>query len=183
MLRGEKYHIELSQVSYFGHVFLANGMIPDQEKVNTVQSWPIPKNVTTICCFLGLASYYCQYINCFTEVAAPLHNLTQTGTPFNWSPECQSVFQSSKDLLISVPVLAYPGLFSDSSPFVLHTDASEHGVGAVLEQGGQVAAYASHTLTKAEKNYNVIQECLAVVCMHAVTTSLVVMILAICTKN
>ena len=115
-------------------------MTPDQEKVKAVQRWPLPKNVIAVRCFLSLASYYRRYINRFADVAAPLHNLTQTGTPFNWSPECQRAFQSLKDLLISAPVLAYPRFCSDSSPFVLHTDASEHGVGAVLEQVGQVVA-------------------------------------------
>ena len=163
-LRGEKCHIGLSQVSYLGHVFSATGMTPDEEKVKAVQSWPIPNSVTTVRCFLRLASYYRRYINRFSYVAAPLHNLTQTGTPFKWSPVCQRAFQSLKDLLTSAPVLAYPWFCANFSPFVLHTDASKHGVGAVLEQGGRVAAFASCTLTKAEKNYSVIQkECLAVV--------------------
>ena len=66
--------------------------------------------------------------------------------------------------MTSAPVLAYPQFSANSSPFVLHTDASEPEVGALLEQDGQVVAYASRTLTKAEKNYSVIQkECLTVV--------------------
>lgn len=163
-LRGEKCRIGLSQVTYLGHVFSASGMTPDEEKVKAVQSWPIPNSVTAVRCFLGLASYYRRYINRFADVAAPLHNLTQTGTPFQWSPECQRAFQSLKELLTSAPVLAYPRFCANTSPFVLNTDASEHGVGAVLEQGGRVVAFASRTLTKAEKNYSVIQkECLAVV--------------------
>ena len=117
-LRSEKCHIGLSRVSYAGQVFLATGMTPDEEKVKAVQSWPTPNNVTAVCLFLGLASYYRRYINCFADVAAPLHNFTQTGTPFNLSPECQRAFQSLKDLLTSAPVLAYPRFCANSSPFV-----------------------------------------------------------------
>ena len=111
-------------------------MAPDEEKVKAIQSWPTPNNVTAVHCFVGLVSYYCRYIKRFTDMAVPLHNLTQTGTPFNWSSECQRAFQSLKDLLTSAPVLAYPQFSANSSPFVLHTDASEHGIGAVLEQDG-----------------------------------------------
>ena len=52
----------------------------------------------------------------------------------------------------------------NASPFVLQTDASAFGLDAVLEQDNHVIAYASHTLTKCERNYSVIQkECLAIV--------------------
>jgi len=55
-------------------------------------------------------------------------------------------------------------LTQKTSPFILQTDASATGLGAVLEQDGHVVAYVSHTLTKSEQNYSVIQkECLAVV--------------------
>ena len=55
-LRGQKCHIGLSQVSYLGHIFSANGVAPDKEKVRAVQDWPIPKDVIALRQFLGLAS-------------------------------------------------------------------------------------------------------------------------------
>ena len=163
-LRGQKCHIGLSQVSYLGHVFSANGVAPDNNKVQVVQDWPTPKDVVTLRQFLGLASYYRRYIRRFADLAAPLYHLTQNGVPFEWSPVCQNAFQSLKDALTSAPVLAYPRFDSKAASFVLHTDASDNGLGAVLEQDGRVVAYASRTLTNTEKNYSVIQkECLAVV--------------------
>ena len=69
-----------------------------------------------------------------------------------------------KDLLTTSPVLAYPQFQDEASAFILHTDASERGLGALLEQDGCVVAYASQALKQPEKNYSVIQkECLAVV--------------------
>lgn len=163
-LRGQKCHIGLSQVSYLGHTFSADGVAPDKNKVQAVQDWPTPTDVVTLRQFLGLASYYRRYIRHFSDVAGPLYRLTQTGVPFEWSPECCHAFQSLKDALTSAPVLAYPRFDTNAAPFVLHTDASDHGLGAVLEQDGRVVAYTSRTLTNTKKNYSVIQkECLAVV--------------------
>ena len=65
---------------------------------------------------------------------------------------------------MQAPILVYPRFDSNAHLFVLQTDASSVGVGAVLEQGGKVVAYASRALTKAERQYSVIQrECLAAV--------------------
>ena len=83
---------------------------------------------------------------------------------FSWSAECESSFQLLKSALTQAPILAYPDLNHNSSPFVLQTDACMFGLGAVLEQDGRVTAYASSTLTKCEQNYSVIQkECLSIV--------------------
>ena len=163
-LRGKKCHIGRTEVPYLGHVFSATGMAPDQEKVRVVREWPVPSDVTEVRRFLGLASYYRRYIHQFSDIAAPLHSLTQKGVPFVWTPECQTAFTTLKEKLTQAPILVYPRFDSEALPFVLQTDASSVGVGAVLEQGGKVVAYASRTLTKSERQYSVIQrECLATV--------------------
>ena len=102
----------------------------------------------------------------FAKVAAPLHALTREGVPFFWSMASQTVFLRLKDLLVSPPVLAYPNF--DKS-FVLYTDASIEGLGAVLEQeqeDGKLhpVAYASRSLSKTEQNYGITElEALGVV--------------------
>ena len=88
----------------------------------------------------------------------------QKGVQFSWTSECQSAFSILKERLMQAPILAYPRFDSEASPFLLQTDASAVGIGAVLEQDGHVVAYASRTLTKSEQQYSVIQrECLAAV--------------------
>ena len=163
-LRGWKCHIAMPKVVYLGHVFSASGMAPDHRKIVAVQEWPIPTNATEVRQFLGLASYYRRYIHQFADIAKPLNALTQKATAFEWTSECQDAFNSLKRKLTQAPILAYPSFHQSASPFVLQTDASAVGLGAVLEQDGHVIAYASRTLNKAEQNYSVIQkECLAVV--------------------
>jgi len=61
-LRGSNCHIALSQVSYLGHVFSAAGISPDPQKVSTVSNWTTPTAVEEVRKFIGLASYYCRYI-------------------------------------------------------------------------------------------------------------------------
>ena len=73
-----------------------------------------------------------------------------------WNGECQEAFNKLKQLCSQTPILAYANY---KKPFKLHTDASENGLGAVLYQKqndgtDHVIAYASHTLSKSEKNYD-----------------------------
>ena len=149
---------------YLGHIFSASGIQPDPNKVHAVQAWPTPTDVTTLHQFLGFASYYRRYVLKFADIAAPLHALTQKGVSFQWTTAHDEAFSHLKSVLTQAPVLTYPDFSATAPPFVLQTDASAVGLGAVLEQGGHVIAYASRTLTKSESNYSVIQkECLAII--------------------
>jgi hypothetical protein len=89
----------------------------------------------------------------FAQEAAPLHQLTQKERKWDWTEECEHAFHHLKHLLTTAPVLAYPQF---DRQFILDTDASQEGIGAVLSQNieGQerVNAYASRTLTKTERN-------------------------------
>ena len=75
-LRGSKCHIAMSKVSYLCHVFSSAGMSPDQQNVAAVSDWKTPTSVEEVRKFIGFALYYRRYIQGFSEVAKPLHNLT-----------------------------------------------------------------------------------------------------------
>ena len=143
-----------SQVQYLGHIISCKGVKADPEKVEAVRQWPVPKNQTEVRSFVGLASYYRRFVKGFAGMARPLHQLTEKGRRFKWTEVCQTAFEQLKLSLMSAPVLAYP---DPSKTFVLDTDASDAGIGAVLsqEEGGfeQVIAYASRALTKQERKY------------------------------
>ena len=163
-LRGKKCHIGMATVAYLGHIFSGVGMAPDPKKVAAVQKWPTPANSTEVRQFLGLASYYRRYISHFSDIAAPLHGLTQKGAPFIWDQKCTDAFTNLKALLTQLPVLSFPRFDREAPQFSLQTDASAFGLGAVLEQDGHVIAYTSRSLSAPERQYSVIQrECLAAV--------------------
>jgi hypothetical protein len=108
---------------------------------------------------LGLASYYRRFIKDFSKIAFPLHTLLKKDAPFNWSEGCVDAFNGLKNRLVSAPVLVYPNFESDN-PFILETDASLQGLGAVLGQkqsDGLVhpTAYASRSLHPNERNYGI----------------------------
>ena len=164
-LSPSKCYLFQQRVNFLGHIVSSDGVSTDQEKVTAVREWPTPTTATQVRAFLGLCSYYRRFVRGFADVAKPLYKLTEKGSQFAWSDECESAFKLLKAKLTSAPVLAYP---TSEDPFILDTDASNQGVGAVLSQvhEGQerVVAYYSRSLTKEERNYCVTRkELLAVV--------------------
>ena len=134
--------------------------------VAAVSDFPVPDSVQGVWRFLGLASYYRKFIPNFSRIAHPLHQLTCKAASFKWSPECSCAFEELKHRLTTAPILAYPNFTCD---FVLETDASMQGVGAVLGQYQDdnklhPIGYASRALNAAEKRYGITElETLAVV--------------------
>ena len=122
-------------------------MSPEPQKMSVIRDWSVPTGTTILKSFLGLVSYYRRYIHNFADLAAPLHQLTNKGTPFVWTSSCQSSFDQLKYFLTHAPILKYPDFSTSVQPFQLYTDASALGIGAVLEQLGHVIAYVSRTLS------------------------------------
>ena len=117
--------------------------------------YPTPIKVTRVRQFLGLASYYCRLVPGFAQIAYPFHVLTKKGVPFCWTTVCETAFCQLKELLCQVPVLAYLQ-FDPDECFVLKTDSSGAGLGAVLSQKQAVdylhpVAYVSRSLQPNER--------------------------------
>ena len=165
-LKLAKCRFASSKVVYLGFVVAREGISPDPQKVAAVRDFPRPRDVRTLCSFLGLASYYRRFMAGFSVVANPLFALTKKDMEFIWSAACEEAFQKLKGLLIEAPVLAFPEF---DRGFLLDTDASGVGLGVVLAQkqnDGSVrpVAYASRTLPPHEQNYGVTElEALGVV--------------------
>ncbi|HSN23183.1 MAG TPA: reverse transcriptase family protein, partial [Methylomicrobium sp.] len=164
-VKASKCQLFCQEVHFLGHVISAAGVAADPEKVKAVASWPRCRNLTELRSFVGLASYYRRFIARFADIARPLHQLTGKGQPFVWEAAQENAFQTLKERLITAPILASP---RDEGEYVLDTDASLYGLGAVLQQKQdgeiRVIAYASRTLSCAERNYSTTRrELLAVI--------------------
>ena len=126
----------------------------------------MPTSMRELKSFLGLASYYQRFVPGFSKIANPLFALTHKDFSFVWNQKCEDAFNQLKSLLTNAPLLVFPNFKKE---FILETDASGLGLGAVLAQqqdNGSVAsiAYASRTLQPHEKNYGVTElEALGVV--------------------
>ncbi|WRX27650.1 Reverse transcriptase domain - like 10 [Theobroma cacao] len=110
----------------------------------------VPKTVTEIHSFLGLAGYYRRFVQGFFLIVAPLTHLTRKGVKFKWDDVCESRFQELKNWLTSTLVLT---LLVSGKGFVVYSDASKLELGCVLMQDEKVVAYASRQLKKHEANY------------------------------
>ncbi len=156
-LHPHKCHFGRQEVPYLGYLISSRGIFPNPEKIQAVRDFPTPTNVKAVQEFLGLGSYYRRSVPGFASVAGPLHMLTRADVPFLWSRSCEDAFARLKALLTSPPVLSYPDI---AKPFILHTDASGKGIGAMLEQEQEdgsrhPVAYASRTLSKHEERYGI----------------------------
>ena len=153
-LKPGKCWFACKEVAYLGHIVSAK---TDPKKVVAVNQYPPPTDVKTLRSFLGLASYYRRFVPNFAKVAAPLHVLTKKDVPFQWTCQCQQSFETLRRLLTSAPVLAF---LNFDRPFILETDASGAGLGAVLAQRQDDStvrpiAYTSRSLQPHEKKYGV----------------------------
>ena len=140
-----------------GHIVSKHGIAADPEKTIQVKSWQSLRSVKEVQQFLGLANDYHRFIRNFASIAKSMQKLTEKGAPFKWTNECQQSFDCLHILLSSPPALSYPDF---KQPFILDTDASFDGIGAVLSQCDEhgeehVMAFASRLLSKAERNYSV----------------------------
>jgi RNase H-like domain found in reverse transcriptase len=154
-----------TQYPLFKHVVECDGIKSELEKIDKVKNFSAPTNITELRSALGLFSYYRKFIKDFSRIAKPILTLLKKDEPFNWENKQQQAFDRLKDMLIKAPILTYPNF---DQPFVIYTDASGIGLGAILfqikENKEHVITYASRSLNPAEKNYSVTdQECLAVV--------------------
>ncbi|KAL0561751.1 hypothetical protein IC582_002192 [Cucumis melo] len=157
ILRANKLYAKFSKcefwlktVTFLDHVVSSEGVSVDPVKIEAITSWPRPSTISEIRSFLGLVDYYRRFVEDFSRIASPWTQLTRKGTPFVWSPACESSFQELKQKLVSAPVLTVP---DGSGSFVIYSDASKKGLGCVLMQQDRVVAYASRQLKSHEQNY------------------------------
>ena len=165
--RPSKCYIGFDEVEFLGHRVGGGIMKPKPEKIEAIMGASRPETKTQLRSFMGLAGYYRKFIPDFAAIGCPLTDRTKKGEPnkVRWGKPQEIAFKTLKNKLADSPILHLPDL---TKTFILRSDASEYGIGAVLlqEHDGEVfpVAYASKKLKGAQRAYSVMEkECLAIV--------------------
>ena len=143
-----KCFIGCSSIECLGHNIVGQTVRPQEDNIRAIREPARPRTKRQMKSFLGLEGLYRRFITSFSSIASPLTDLTKKDRPNSIKHE--KVFQTLKTRLTSSPILRLP-VFRDEIPFVLRTDASDVGVGAVVLQefegeGRLPIAYASKKL-------------------------------------
>ena len=161
-LKPSKCSLFKKEKNYLAHKVPKAGTQPSNLNVKAIVEYAPLKTYTEIRAFLGLVGHYRHFIKGFTRIAQPLNeHLAGEGACRKaervfLSGEALKAFEMLKQACMNSPVLA----FADSSKeFLLETDASKEGLGAVLSQKKDngwfhPVAYGSRALTMHEKNYH-----------------------------
>lgn len=159
-LRKEKCSFATNKVEYLGHFITKEGVSTDPSKVQAVANWPKPSTLKQLRGFLGLAGYYRRFVKDFGKIAKPLTDMLKKDN-FQWTEESTVAFFALQQALISAPVLTLPDF---SKPFVVETDDSGTGIGAVLMQDQHPIAYLSKSLGPRQQAMSIYErELLAIV--------------------
>lgn len=129
-------------IDYLGHVISGEGVTVDPNKIQVINDWLVPETVKALRGFMGLCDYYRRFVSKYSQIAAPLTELLRKDA-FVWTPAATQAFRNLQQALTRTPVLQLPDF---SILFVIQTDASGSGVGAILLQKGLPIAYFSKQL-------------------------------------
>jgi hypothetical protein len=102
-----KCEFGMTELLYLGHIISAQGVQVHQEKISSILDWPTPKNVTELRSFFELCNYYRWFVWGFSQLGAPLTDLTKHGA-FIWTKKSQEDFDKMKEVMGTCPVLALP---------------------------------------------------------------------------
>jgi hypothetical protein len=107
------------------------GITTDPEKLEAIREWPTPKNKHENRSFLGLCTYYRWFTSGFANIVKPLTKHMEEKHAFQWTPEVKAAYQTLKEALLTVPILAYQ---QPREEFVVDKNASNVGIGGVISK-------------------------------------------------
>ena len=152
-------------IHYLGHVISKDGVQKDESATEAIREAPAPRDKPELRSFMGLVNQYRKFVGNLSTTASPLNELLQDGARYKWTAVRSGAFGEIKQKLLKDTVLAH---YDPSKEIYLAVDASPVGLGAVITHGKgkeeRPIAFASRTLTEAERNYSQIdREALAII--------------------
>ena len=100
-----KCEFVMMKILYLRHIVSGKGVQVHQEKIQAILNWPPPKTLLDLRGFFEFCSYYRWFVKRFSQLSAPLMDLTKKGS-FQWSKQAQQTFENLKEVMSSCPVLA-----------------------------------------------------------------------------
>ena len=158
-LNKEKCEFRLNELKFVGHIFSADGVRADPEKVEANSGMPSPHDKSDLRYFLGMINYLGKFMPNLSEKTALLKGLLEKDVVWSWSDKHEECFCILKKLITDSPILKY---YDPCKEIKLSVDASKYGLGAVLlqkyEEDWAPVAYGSRSLARSEMNYAQIEK-------------------------
>ena len=136
-LKPSKCEVFKTEINYLAHHVSERGVLPSKKNLEAIAQHPPPDTYTKVKSFVGLVGHYRHFIKEFANIAAPLYNLTsgenkdKKSEHLDLPQEAREAFDHLKAACLQAPILVFPDF---GKPFLLETDASGKGLGAVLLQ-------------------------------------------------
>ena len=161
-LKPSKCEVFKPEINYLAHHVSRKGVLPLKKNLESIAQCLPPDTYTKVKSFVGLVGHYRHFIKGFAKIAVPLYDPTsgdnkdKKSEHVNLSPEALEAFDHLKAACLQAPILAFPDF---DKPFLLETDASGKGLGAVLSQKQadrwyHPIAYASHVMNETKQRYH-----------------------------
>lgn len=157
-LKGEKCTFGASRIVFLGHEISSEGIRQEQSKLRAIRELREPSDVAEVRRFLGMCSYYRKFVHRFSEIAAPLVELTKKAARFQWGDDERTSF---KDLIAALARNATLAHFRHDAKTMVKTDASKKGIAGMLLQKSddiadwKIVACCSRRLSASELNYGI----------------------------
>ena len=166
-IRPSKLFAGFQELEFLGHVVSQDAVQPENKKIKKILEIKTPQTRKQVRSLLGLIGYYRKFVPHFSSLTASLSDLTKDSSPKKvvWTEDCEKSLREIQKILSERPILVIPDL---ERPFIVRTDASSTGLGAVLlqEREGLLhpVCFVSRKLLDRETRYSTIErECLAIV--------------------
>ena len=161
-LKPSKCEVFKLEINYLAHHVSRKGVLPSKKNLESIAQCPPPDTYTKVKSFVGLIGHYRRFIKGFAKIVSPLYDLTsgdnkdKKSEHVDLSPEAREAFDHLKAACLQAPILSFPDF---TKPFLLETDTSGRGLGAVLSQkqaDGRYhpIAYASCVMNETEQRYH-----------------------------
>ena len=142
----------LKKVKFLGHVISPDGVQPIARRADALRNLKSPQSKRDVMKILGCLGFYSCYIKNLHVDSQPFYGLNKESTPFHWTEEHENLFNSNRERIHKVTVLAVPSI---DCPFHFQVDSSNIGTSCILIQqfldGKRFISLNSRVIDKAEQ--------------------------------